>query len=436
MMRKNLFRLALGSAALGLSVLVLPLASRALPADVTDPAIIPLPAFDAAAADPAKAIVVRLDFQSRSTATLDEAVVSIQRAHSHIGDPPILRLTLKDVDGAVISQMNAWSPLWVFTNDGQERLEIQSSGSGSFVVPFAPGLSTMTVRDIDLAQDVISVDLEAPIRDFCIANPSDPDCVEADLSVDAITPTAPLFAVVGEPVTVSIASTVSNAGPDGPVDAEVTRAATAGAGLTLSPTVSDTVDVDALAVGVPRQSVKTYTVSCTEAGVRTIDFTTSIAPKLAAVVDPDATDNSKTVQLSVDCAVPVTINVQPKSKVNPVNRNGSTLPVAVLTTAVGEYGHTIAFNATTIDPLSVRFSSRSVLLAAGGVPEIHGKIHPEDSYELDESTRDGDLDVLLHFAPRKDSLASSDVEGCVFGRFAGVSGSTAFFGCDHISVKK
>ncbi|MGH9280040.1 MAG: hypothetical protein ACRD12_18325 [Acidimicrobiales bacterium] len=42
---------------------------------------------------------------------------------------------------------------------------------------------------------------------------------------------------------------------------------------------------------------------------------------------------------SVDCAVPVTVNIQPRSTVNPVNLRRSTLPLAVLTTAAGEYGN-------------------------------------------------------------------------------------------------
>ena len=400
-------------------------------ADV-DPGTIPLPALDDN--DPAKAVVARVDFASRTNATLDHAFVSLERAHSHLGDPPILRLRLNDPDGNLIEQMNAWSPLWVFTQGTRERLEIQSSGSGSFIVPFSSALSSITIRDIGLARDIITVDVEPAIHDFCVANPSDPDCLEADLSVDSITPTAPLFAVMGKAVTVSVASVVSNKGPDGPVDAEITTSLSADASLTVTPSTSETTTEAGVASGSTRTLTKTYTVTCNGAGARTIDFTTAIKPKRATVVDPTASNNSLTKRLTVDCAVPVTINIQPGSLTNPVNRNGSTLPVAILTTRAGEYGNPIAFDATSIDPLSLRFGSNSALLASAGVPEIHTAIHPEDSRELDERTRDRDLDAITHFRPRESAIAATDTEACVFGRFASPTGPLSFFGCDHVQV--
>ena len=400
-------------------------------ADV-DPGTVPLPALDDN--DPAKAVVARVDFASRTSATLDQALVSLQRAHTHLGDPPILRLRLNDPDGNLIEQMNAWSPLWVFTRGARERLEIQSSGSGSFIVPFSPALSSLTIRDIALARDVITVDLEPAIHNFCVANPNDPDCLEADLSVDSITPTAPLFAVIGKGVTVSVASVVSNKGPDGPVDAEVTTSLSAGAGLTVTPSASETTTEVGMANGATRTITKTYSVTCNAAGALTIDFTTAIKPKRATVVDATGTNNTLTKRLMVDCAVPVTINIQPGSLTNPVNRNGSTLPIAILTTRAGEYGNPLAFNATRIDASSLRFGSNSALLASRGVPEIHAAIHPNDELELDERTRDGDLDVATHFRPRGTALAATDTEACVFGRFASATGQLSFFGCDHVQV--
>src|SRR5262245_34973625 len=160
------------------------------PADPADPATIPIPAFEDAAADPAKSVAVRMDFSSRTAATVRSAVVSIERAHGHVGDPPILRLTLADPDGNVIQRSNAWSPLWVFVNDGREHLEIRPSGSGVFVVPFSPTLASLTITDIGLARDVATVDLTKPIHDFCTVQPADPDCHEADLSVDSVAPAA------------------------------------------------------------------------------------------------------------------------------------------------------------------------------------------------------------------------------------------------------
>ncbi|MEU4730570.1 hypothetical protein [Streptomyces sp. NPDC023588] len=399
--------------------------------DDPDPATIPLPVLDYD--DPAKAVVARVTFASRTQATVDRTSVSLQRAHTHIGDPPILKLNLTDVDGTVTDRLNAWSPLWVFSHGDTERMDVRQSGSGSFIVPFSPELSTMTITDVALNRDVVTVDVKPAIRDFCVAHPADPDCLESDLSVDAVEPTAPLFAVLGKPVAVSVTSTVSNAGPDGPADARVERTVVAGPGVTITPAAAETTDVS-LAVGTPQRLAKTYSVTCTAPGAHTLDFTTSVTPKRASVIDLDPTDNRRTERLTVDCAVPVTINVQPGSARNPVNLGGSTLPVAVLTTTAGEYGNPLAFDATRIDAPSLRFGSPSLLLLGRGVPELHNRIHPEDSLERDEVRRDGDLDALTHYRPRDLALTTADTSGCVFGRFLGPNGPLSFYGCDSITV--
>ncbi|MFI6495584.1 hypothetical protein [Streptomyces sp. NPDC050564] len=399
--------------------------------DDPDPATIPLPVLDDD--DPAKAVVARVTFNSRTQATVDRTSVSLQRAHTHIGDPPILKLSLRDVDGQVIDRMNAWSPLWAYSHGDRERMDIKQSGSGSFIVPFSPALSTMTITDTALNKDVVTVDVKPAIRTFCVSHPSDPDCLESDLSVDAVEPRAPLFAVLGKPVTVTVASTVANAGPDGPTDAQVERTVAAGTGVTVAPSAPETTEV-ALAVGTPRRLEKTYTVTCTQPGARTLDFTSAVAPKRASVIDPQEANNRRTTRLTLDCAVPVTLNIQPGSTENPVNLNGSTLPVAALTTRAGEYGNPLAFDATTIDAASLHFGSPSVLLLGGGVPEIHGRIHPEDSLEPDEVTRDRDLDAVLHFRPRSETLTATDTSGCVLGRFTGPGGPLSFYGCDKVTI--
>jgi hypothetical protein len=399
--------------------------------DDPDPATIPLPVLDDD--DPAKAVVARVTFNSRTQATVDRTSVSLQRAHTHIGDPPILKLSLRDVDGQVIDRMNAWSPLWAYSHGDRERMDIKQSGSGSFIVPFSPALSTMTITDTALNKDVVTVDVKPAIRTFCVSHPSDLDCLESDLSVDTVEPRAPIFAVLDKPVTVTVASTVANAGPDGPTDARVERTVAAGTGVTVAPSAPETTEV-ALAVGTPRRLEKTYTVTCTQPGARTLDFTSAVAPKRASVIDPQEANNRRTTRLTLDCAVPVTLNIQPGSTENPVNLNGSTLPVAALTTRAGEYGNPLAFDATTIDAASLHFGSPSVLLLGGGVPEIHGRIHPEDSLETDEVTRDRDLDAVLHFRPRSETLTATDTSGCVLGRFTGPGGPLSFYGCDKVTI--
>ena len=401
-----------------------------------DPAGIPLPAFDDAATDPAKAVVLDVDFASRTSASVGQTAVSIQRAHTHVGDPPILRLVLKDPDGATLEQMNAWSPLWNFyTDGGHEHVSILSSGSASFIVPFRPDLAAVTIHDIALNQDILTTDVTGTIHNFCAANPADPDCLEADLEVASITPFPPDVPVVGTAVPLTVTNSVSNAGPDGPVDAVVTTAATAGPGVTITPTSPPSVDVEQLEVGVPRQVDRSYSLLCTQPGMHTIDFTTSIAPKIAAVVDPNASNDTKTVTVSVDCATPVAFNIRPGSSRNEVNLAAGVLPTVVVTSSAGEYGLPVPFDASSIDVSTVRFGVRSLVLTGGGTPELDGRRHLIRSFGLDEEPPDADRDLLLHFDPRQAGITISDTEACVRGRYIAPDGTNlGFFGCDDIYV--
>ncbi|NAS25880.1 hypothetical protein GT755_29880 [Herbidospora sp. NEAU-GS84] len=402
-------------------IILVPLRAQGEP---NDPSTIPIPQLDFG--DPAKSVVARVKFTSRTAATLERVKVSKSRAHTHIGDPPILRLGLTDVDGQVVDRINTWSPLWTY-QEGGDHVGLRPSGSGSFIVPFSPALSTMTVTDVALGRDVLTVDLKPPLREFCLATPDDPDCLEADLSVTAVTPAAPLFAVLGKPVTVTVASVVANAGPDGPVTAVVRQDLAVGAGLTA--TGGATVETD-LAAGATRTLIRDYTVTCDQGGAKTIDFTTSITPKRATVVDRDPSADTRTTRLTVDCAIPVTINIKPGSADNKVNLNGNgVVPVAVLTTLAGEYGNPVAFDATRIEAATLRFGPPATLLAAAGAPEAHGRIHVEKSVEPDERTVDADRDAVTHY--RYDVLSVDDTTACVVGRAAGLT----FHGCDHVEVR-
>ena len=90
----------------------------------------------------------------------------------------------------------------------------------------------------------------------------------------------------------------------------------------------------------------------------------NVAQVVSAALDATPTDN--TITESTNVLVPVAINIRPGGYPNSVNLK-SNVTVAILTTSAGEYGLPLAFNATTIDPLSVRFGLASVVL--GGVEE-------------------------------------------------------------------
>jgi len=155
---------------------------------------------------------------------------------------------------------------------------------------------------------------------------------------------------------------------------------------------------------------------------------TNTARAYSAAIDGDQTDNVATTTTSV--IVRVAINISPGTFPNTLNRRGQA-NVAVLTTSAGEYGLTMPFDATTIDPLSVRFGPGSLVLAGGGAAETHGTGHPEDAFELDEITKDGDTDMVLHFRVASSGLLTTSTEACVAGTFGP---GYRFFGCDSIVV--
>ncbi len=417
--------------ALAATLAVASLPTSATIVDDTNPATAPQPEYDYA--DTSKSFLVDLQFGD-SSATLVQAAVGNERSYSHLGDPPLLRVSLTDEDGAAAGSFNAWDPRWVLDEvpGGGERLVVRP-GAGQITTAFDGDVATMLVHDQVAGTDLATVDLRPTVREFCTDHPDDPECVEADLVVTSTTATGDPLGVVGQAVPVTVAATVANLGPDGPVDGDVTQTAVASAGATVTPG-SQAIDADGLAVGSPVTLSRQYSVTCDTPGAKTVEVTTSIVPEKAKVVDLVAANNSRSASFSVDCAVPVTLNVKPGSLRNPVNMNNGAIPMAVLTTQAGEYGNPLAFDASAIQASTVRVGSRTDLVATNtGAPETHGKVHLEKSLELDETTKDGDLDAVLHARSSEIPVVSTTTELCVRGRFGPGSGTT-FFGCDHVEV--
>lgn len=102
----------------------------------------------------------------------------------------------------------------------------------------------------------------------------------------------------------------------------------------------------------------------------------------------------------------VMIDIKPGDATSRVNlKRKGVIPVAILTTP--------AFDATTVDPLSVRFGPR-------GATESHGRGHIEDV------DGDGDLDLMLHFRTQETGIAVGDTEACLTGQ---TFGGTPIRGC-------
>lgn len=259
----------------------------------------------------------------------------------------------------------------------------------------------------------------------------------ADLEIVEFSgPTDTVPVLIGESVDVTLGKVITNNGPSAPMDTELTLEATAPSGVTVTPP-SSTLDEDALGLSEQRAVEETITIDCQAPGNHTVAISNSIEPANAEDSDPDPTNNEAEVSFDVECVIPVAINIKPGSNPNSINLR-STVTVAVLTTAAGEYGLPLAFDATSIDPLSVHFGPEAAVWndAGGGATEEHDMGHIEDAYELDEDSLDGDDDMVLHFLAADTGLESTDVEACAFGNWIASGGGETlkFFGCDAVRV--
>lgn len=109
--------------------------------------------------------------------------------------------------------------------------------------------------------------------------------------------------------------------------------------------------------------------------------------------------------------LPVTVDIKPGSFPNSINpRSNGVIAVAILTTAI--------FDATTVDPMSVRFGPNRAV-------EAHGRGHIEDV------DGDGDLDLVLHFITQEAGIACGATSASLTGNtFSG----RAITGTDSINT--
>jgi len=259
----------------------------------------------------------------------------------------------------------------------------------------------------------------------------------ADLGVTNALQSPPTELIIGQPKTVTVRSAATNAGPSAPMDAALSVGASAQAGSTATPTTQSST-LFGLDLGPARTTDLSFQVSCQAPGEHTITFTSSVSPSKSADSDPVASNNSAVATLTVDCVVPVAVNIKPGGDPNSINRNsGADIPLAVLTTRAGEYGLPLDFDATMILPLTARFGPIDVVNAGRGATEVHSRNHLERSYELDEKTRDADLDDVLHFSPPAAELLATSTQGCVKGKFTGPAGQIwTFLGCGPVRIVK
>ncbi|NIS35432.1 MAG: DUF11 domain-containing protein, partial [Actinobacteria bacterium] len=189
------------------------------------------------------------------------------------------------------------------------------------------------------------------------------------LSFGAVDP--PEEVLVGEDVALTLRKQITNNGPSGPVDTQLTLTATAPAGSTVVPAVA-VLSEPALGLGEVRAVDEEFTINCGAASQHTFEFDNEI--EAIGATDPDLGNNEASALVDLECVVPVLINIKPGSDPNSIQPTRGTIAVAVLSTSAGEGGTPLSFDATTVNALSVRFGPREVVLAeTGGAFERHGR---------------------------------------------------------------
>jgi uncharacterized repeat protein (TIGR01451 family) len=254
------------------------------------------------------------------------------------------------------------------------------------------------------------------------------------VSFEAVDP--PSQVLIGEPVEIVLHKVIDNNGPSAPMDVWVMAEAVVPPDIDVTPSVMNWME-PALGLDENRLLEERFVIQCNGPSHHVITFTNEIMPYNVEDTDPDLSNNTASIVLDIECVVPVAVNIKPGSYPNSINvRNHGVIPLAVLTTMAGEYGTPIDFDATTIDPLSVRFGPRDIIWNdLGGAYEEHERGHIEDAIELDEFTMDGDMDMVLHFATQESELMIGLTEACVKGDWVDADGVThTFFGCDSVRL--
>jgi uncharacterized repeat protein (TIGR01451 family) len=258
----------------------------------------------------------------------------------------------------------------------------------------------------------------------------------ADLEVDSVDVAGvPTEALIGEDIPVTVASVVRNLGPSSPMDADLAATATPSSGASATPASLDT-PVPALSVGTDQLVEQAFTIRCEAPGQQEVAFDVAIAPANAADTDPNPTNDTGQVTATLECVTPIAINIRPGNAFNRINVGSEqVVPVAALTTEAGEYGLPLAFDATTIVPDTARFgASTEVWTGTGGAPLHNGVFHVRDSFELDDRTKDRDLDLVLHHRTSETGILTGDLEACLRGQYEEGGQLFTFFGCDAVTT--
>ncbi len=316
----------------------------------------------------------------------------------------------------------------------------ESSGPITIVVNVPHDLVHANGGPLTITNRVVAHSFSGPVEATSHDNEAEVDTLViavADLElldVEVVDP-PPAQTLIGDPVSVGIQSTITNHGPSWPMDVRVATFPAPATGIAVDPvsvtSVAAAVEIDE----VRTIEVATFDLTCLAPGVQEVTFEVDIRPDSIHDIDPDETNNHGEVTVTLECVVPIAINIRPGNQHNVINPGSQAIvPVAALTTDAGEYDLPVAFDATLIDPATVRFGDPDLVWAETGGAAIHGKAHVRDAHELDDKTKDGDDDLVMSFRTSQTGIGHGDVEACMKGLFDHDGVPVPFFGCDSITT--
>lgn len=141
-----------------------------------DPRTEPIPTFDSE--DPSKATLVNVTFNGPDDVQVNFIRVVRQRPPGAAGNPPLLLVEVVNQAGNVLLQFNEWNPLHTRVYDGDHSHQIVDTASMTIAFPFDRNHSRLRIFDLERDEvQLLEVDLEPAIDEFCRANPRDPDCL-------------------------------------------------------------------------------------------------------------------------------------------------------------------------------------------------------------------------------------------------------------------
>jgi uncharacterized repeat protein (TIGR01451 family) len=305
-----------------------------------------------------------------------------------------------------------------FTNDwgNNDPLEPMNAAVGG------PGIDPLSLP----AHQVLGVDGHFDFH-FALSEIPATDEDDADLAVTKSCASTGEVALAGEPFTCTIV--VSNAGPGLPRNVVITDALTTslaasdysvgsasfrvGTETRTDPCAASTATGFSCEIGtVPVGGVVTIEVEITPSKPGTFTNTAT-----AATDSSDVDGSNDSASTDIDVFLPVHVDIQPGSAINPVNlQKRGVIPVAILSDA--------DFDAQSVTVATACFgdaenpAQRTCAIA-------HGP-------QLADVDRDRDRDLIFQFAVQATGIDPGDSTACLIGTFAD---GTGFYGCDIIRTQ-